>query len=165
MSLIIETIGNSVKITPPEGNYISLNNARFTWWFLDNDLILIAGASTFRAGIGTITINGGTPISENDVNAELGAAFPASTDTPSLNDVLLTGNNAGNTRIINMGNPRLPNAGGTKDAVNMEFLLAQGELIQGPFADNAAAIAGGIFNNQLYWTDNAGERDIKICHE
>jgi hypothetical protein len=92
--------------------------ARHRWYFYNGALHLSSGPCQFIAAIGEVEVDGVTPDNETDLNAALGPVFPVPAgSTPTLNDVLLQGNNAGNSRILNVAGPQ-----GAKDVANKDYV-------------------------------------------
>ena len=72
----------------------------------------------------------------------------------SLDQVLSTETPFTANRIINMG--------------TFSLIIGDGHLVifmAGDFADNAAALAGGVLNGELYFTQTGTERFVKQAHD
>ena len=117
--LTLTKTGNAVKVTDSD-SAISFVNPKVSWIFAGNILKLDINSSHFEGVIGEIEIDGDTQVNEGGVELGLSSVFPSAggAATPTLQDVLTAGNNAGNFKITNLGD-----ATADKDAVNKQSVL------------------------------------------
>ena len=77
MSLVITTNGNAIDITDNGSATGSLVNEAYNWYFHNDVLRLKAGPMDLFAAVGSVEIDGNTPVNEADLNTALGAVFPS----------------------------------------------------------------------------------------
>lgn len=119
MPLTLTKTGNAVKVTDID-SAISFVNPRVNWSFNGDVLTLNINASTFKETIGSVEVDGDTPVSEEALESALSSVFPnpGGAGVPTLTDVLNEGQSAGNNRIVNLGAPQNPT-----DAATLESIL------------------------------------------
>lgn len=114
---------------------------------------------------GQIVADGGTfsfPDNESGTIAtrEWVQANAPSGEIPGIDDVLAVGQQLTDNHSINLNGNSLDITNGT---FSVSAVLLFSELNE--FADNAAAISGGVPNLGFYFTTVSGERIIKQAHD